>query len=338
MTRCGLLYLLLGSLSWGQLAREASTPSTQPTAGSAPANVETTSRDRSLAQRTNAGPDKPLITIAGLCDKHPNGNVKAANCETVITRAQFEKIIAAVQPNMPARARREFALHYADALVMTRKAEQMGLDKGETYEEQIRIARIEVLSNDFKKVMQAKTSQISDQDLQDYYQKNLARFERAEVDRIYVPKAQQLPLAGEEKLTNADRQRLTQESERIMKTEADDLRARAAAGEDFVKLQADAYLAAGIKSAAPNTAMEIRRTSLPPSQVPVMNLKPGEVSAVLPDPNGYAIYRIKAKYAVSLEQARDEIKATLRSLRMQAEMQDIEDSVTPTLDASYFLR
>ena len=123
-----------------------------------------------------------------------------------------------------------------------------------------------------------------------------------------------------------------------MKEEADNLRARAVAGEEFSQLQADAYQVAGIKSAAPDTSIGIRRTSLPPNQASVMDLKPGEVSSVLEDPNGYVIYRVKTKDTLSLDQAREEIKATLRSQRMQDEMRDIQDSATPALDESYFSR
>jgi hypothetical protein len=123
-----------------------------------------------------------------------------------------------------------------------------------------------------------------------------------------------------------------------MKEEADNLRARAVVGEEFTKLQADAYQVAGINSAVPNTSMRIRRTSLPPNQVSVMDFKPGEVSPVFVDPNGYFIYRVKTKDTLPMDQAREEIKATLRAQRMQDEMHGIQDSATPTLDESYFAR
>jgi hypothetical protein len=237
---------------------------------------------------------------------------------------------------MPARARREFALRYADALVMAKKAEQMGLDRGGNYEEQMKLARIQVLSQDLKKVIQEKASEISDKDIEAYYRNNTARFEKADVDRIYVPKNQQPLSALDKKPGGTDRQRRSHESEQTMKEEADDLRLRAVAGEEFTKLQADAYEAAGIKSVAPNTSMEIRRASLPANQVLVMDLKPGQVSAVLADPNGYVIYKIKTKDAITLDHAREEIKAAVRSQRLQDEMSGIQNSVTPILDESYF--
>jgi hypothetical protein len=67
-----------------------------------------------------------------------------------------------------------------------------------------------------------------------------------------------------------------------------------------------------------------------------MDLKPGEVSSVLADPNGYVIYKVKAKDTLPLDRAREEIKATLRSLRLRDEMLSIQDSAIPALDESYF--
>jgi hypothetical protein len=238
---------------------------------------------------------------------------------------------------MPTRGRREFAENYIDALVMAKKAEQMGLDKGANYEEQMNLARIQILSQDLKRVIREKTSHISDKDVEDYYHTNIGRFERAEVERLYIPKTQQ-PSASEVKLADADRPKYSQDADQTMKAEADNLHTRAAAGEPFTKLQADAYRVAGIKSAVPNTNLEIRRVSLPPSQSSVMDLKPGEISPVFSDPNGYFIYKIKTKETLPLNQTREEIKAILRSQYLQDEMKKIQDSATSTVDESYFVR
>jgi hypothetical protein len=334
MTRYGLVCLLLGFLSWGQAASSESALAAQrPATDTAKA---TASDQTEQAKISNVAPDAPVITINGLCDIPPADKTAASNCKTVITQAQFEKVIDALQPSMPARARREFALEYANALVMTRRAEQMGLDKGANYEEQMKLARIEVLSKELKKAIQDKVSEISDKDIEDFYNNNTARFDKAELERIYVPKTRQLPAASDQKPSDADRRERSQESEQTMKEEADNLRARAAAGEKFAELQADAYQVAGIKSAAPSTTITIRRTSLPPNQASVIDLKPGDVSSVLADPNGYVIYKVKTKDTLSLDQAREEIKATLRSQRTQNEMRLIQDSATPALDEGYF--
>jgi hypothetical protein len=338
MTRYRLVFLLLGSLSLDQAISSRSALAAQKPAAPASNTPKATSSDQSQQAKTSTiAPDAPVITINGLCDNSSSGKTAARGCKTVITRAQFEKVIEAIQPSMPARARREFALDYANALVMTQKAEQMGLGKGAKYEEQMKLAHIQVLSKELKKAIQERVSKISDKDIEDYYNNNMTRFENAEMDRVYVPKIRQPSPASDKSLGDTDSPERSQESEQIMKKEANNLYARAIAGEQFTKLQADAYEFAGIKNVAPNTSIRIRRASLPSSQVSVMDLKPGEVSSVLADPNGYVIFKVKSKDTLPLDQAQEEIRALLRSQRMQDEMRDIQEAATPTLDESYFL-
>jgi hypothetical protein len=333
MPRYVSVCVLLGYLSWYQVTISGSALEAQTNA-----TAETTAPNLAHGSAANIALDKPLITISGLCDSPSADKAVASNCKTVITQAQFEKVIDAIQPNMRAHQRREFALHYADVLVMTKKAEQMGLDKGATYEERMRLARIQVLSQELKQAIQEKAALISDKEVEDYYRDNVARFEKAEINRIYIPKTRQALSASDNGPSEGDKQKRSRESDQMMKEEADNLRARACAGEDFAKLQAEAYQAAGIKSAVPNTNMVIRRISLPTSQVSVMDLKPGQVSSVLADLNGYDIYKIKTKETLPLDQAREEIKSTLRSQHIQNEMHSIEDSATTMLDESYFGR
>jgi hypothetical protein len=336
MIPCSLICLLLVSLSWGQAVGLESALAQQGPAPTATAPKAVASDQDRQGNTSNGAADTPLITINGLCDHPPADKTAGSSCQTVVTQAQFEKVVAAIQSKMSTKARREFAETYAKALVMARKAEQMGLDKGENYEEQLKFARIQILSNAFKKAIQEKVAQISDGDIEDYYHNNEARFEKAEIDRIYVPRTRQLPAGFDKKPGDAGGQELSQAAEETMKKEADNLHARAVAGEEFAKLQADAYRVAGITSAAPNTSIAVRRVSLPPSQVSVMDLKLGEVSMVFADSNAYVIYKVKSKNLLPLDQTREEIKATLRAQRMQDEMRAIEDA--PTIDPSYFLR
>lgn len=340
MTRYGLVCLLLGALAWGQAANSSPAPAPQnapspsaPPQNTAPAGMPAAAQPQPAADLPL---DTPVITINGLCENPPADKSAATNCKTVITRAEFEKLIEVIQPAMPARVRKQFATNYARALVMSQKAEQMGLDKEPGFDERMRLARIQVLSQSFNKAIQEKAAQVTDKEIEDYYQNNTAKFEQADLDRIYVPKTQQ-PAAPMAKAGAPVQPKPATDTEAAMKAEADKLHTRAAAGEDFTKLQAEAYQAAGIKAAAPNAAMtKVRRSSLPPNQVSVMELKPKEVSAVIADQNGYYIYKVKTEEVLPLDQVREEIKGTLRSERMQEEMKAVQENATPTLNDSYF--
>ena len=175
MTRYSLVCLLLGTFSCSQTmisksalhAQEPAAPATMP---GAPAS------DQSRQAKTPAvAPDTPVITITGFCESPPAEKSAVSKCKTVITRSQFEKVIDAVQPGMPGRARRGFALQYVDFLVMAQRAEQMGLDKGASYEEQMKIARIQILAKQLTKAIQEQVAQISDEDIDAYYQNNIVQ-------------------------------------------------------------------------------------------------------------------------------------------------------------------
>ena len=337
MIRSGLVCLLLAALAWGQAASSTSKPvpaaqkpgtatTAAPAAAAPPAQKE--------PEASSLPPDAPVITIKGLCDNPPADKAAAENCKTVITRAEFEKVLDAVQPTMPARVRRQFASRYANALAMAKKAEQMGLDKGPSFEEHMKLARIQVLSQELNKELQEKASQVSDKEIEDYYHNNLAKFEQAELDRLYLPRSQQ-PAASDEDETKEAKP--AQQSQTAMKEAAEKLRARAVAGESFNTLQAEAYKLSGIKGATPNTSMgKVRRTMLPASQVSVMDLKPGETSSVMDDASGYFVYKLKSKETMTLDQAREEIKGMLRSQHIQEAMRAAQESATPVLDDAYF--
>ena len=139
------------------------------------------------------------------------------------------------------------------------------------------------------------------------------------MERIYIPKTQDSACASRQNVERSDKQKQSQPAEQFMKELADQLHARAVAGEDFSNLQAEAYKIAGIKTTASPSLGKIRRISLPRSQVWVMDLKPGEVSSVIEAPNGYLIYKVKTKETLPLDQAREEIRGVLRSRRLQDE-------------------
>src|ERR1700722_11702562 len=155
MSKYCLVCLLLGAMAWGQAANPQPAPAgQQPGAPTAP--------PAATPPATQVALDAAVITIAGMCDHPPADKTSNAACTTVITRAQFEKLLDAVQPGMPARARRSFADRYARALVMGQKAEEMGLDKSASYDERMKLQRIQVLSQELSKALQDKASQITD--------------------------------------------------------------------------------------------------------------------------------------------------------------------------------
>jgi len=335
MNRYGLVCLLFGALTWGQASPSSAPPAQKPAAGApnnmAPSAAPTAQEDAA----SKVAPDAAIITIEGLCD-NPPADKTAGSCSTTITRDQFEKLLQSIQPNLPARARRQFANRYVNALIMSQKAHEMGLDQGPKFDERMKLARIQILSQALSQAIQEKAAQISDQDIQDYYEKSKAEFEEASLKRIYIPKVQQPP-ASKVKLSAAEQDKRAKAGEAAMKAESAKIRARAVAGEDLTKLQAEAFLVAGIKAKSPTVDMgKVRRSSLPPDQASVMDLKTGAISELISDQSGYYVYKVGAKDTLALDKVQEEIRGSLRAQRMQADMQAAEHSATPKFDETYF--
>jgi hypothetical protein len=333
MIKRGLVCLLLAGLAWGQATGASPAAKSQPSSTDPSPALDSKPASDAKSAAPPVAPEAPVITIQGSCD---NPSVDKSNCKTVVTRAEFEQLVSVIAPTMPASAKKQFASRYATALVMSRKAHEMGADQGEKFDEMMKLARMQVAAQQLSQAMQAKAADIPDKDIEDYYNKNLAAYQEVNLERIFVPKnKQQVP--SKEKLSEAESEKRKKESEDAMKAEADKLRTRAAAGEDFGKLQVEAYQLAVFKTTPPQTKMtKVRRNSLPPAQATVLDLSPGEVSPVITDMSGYYVYKVGEKDTIPLRQVHDEIYGSLKSQRFQDQMQAVQQSATPSLNDDYF--
>jgi parvulin-like peptidyl-prolyl isomerase len=318
--------LIFATLAWGQSAKPQSPMSPQK-----PAPIAS---DTKLPDAAQVPPTAAVITIPGTCDKAA-GKGGSLDCKTVITRAEFEQLLEAIAPAAPPAARRQLASRYASGLVMAEQAHEMGLDHGPRYEELLKISRIQVLSQELVKHLQEKSSTISDTEVEDYYRSNGPAYQEADVQRLYVPRSKQAD--PKEKLSGEDAKKREQESQEAMKKEAESLRTRAAAGEDFDTLQKEASSMAGMSTSASNPKLgKVRRTTLPSEQSSVMDLKAGQVSELVATSSGYFVYKVLESGVLPLEKVREEIRGTLRSQRMKDSMAAIQQAATPQLNEQYF--
>ena len=333
-TRCGWIGLLfLATLTWGQAAKPAAPP--------APPKAATASRApaTNTAGAATIGPGTAVITIPGLCDKPAVDKSKVADCKTVVTRAEFEQLVAAVAPTIAPPARKQLATQYGMALVMVHKAHEMGLDQGPRFQELMRVARIGVITKELSLSLQEEAQKISDKEVETYYHNHEATFQEVDLQRIFMPRSKQVAESKDKPADDAAKdaaKKEQQESEDAMKKFAEALWARAAAGEDFAKLQDEAVSASGFKGKPPTRLGKVRRTSLPPEQGAVFDLKSGETSQLITAPNGYLVYKVGEKDTLPLDHVREEISSALQSQRMQDAMQTIQQSATPELNPKYF--
>jgi len=327
-----LCFLLFTAVAWGQAAKPAAPPA-PPRAATEPSVTTATGAGA-------VGPATAVITIPGLCDKPAEDKSKTATCKTVVTRAEFEQLVAAVAPTIAPPARKQLATQYGMALVMVHKAHELGLDQGPKYQELMRVARIGVLTKELSAKLQEQAQKISDKEIETYYHNNEASFQEVDLQRIFIPRSKQTVESKDKPSDDAAAKdaakKEQQESEDAMKKLAEELRGRAAAGEDFAKLQDEAIAASGFKGKPPTRLGKVRRTSLPPDQGEVFNLKVGETSQLISTPNGYLVYKVGDKDTLPLDHVREEISTTMQSQRMQDAMQAIQQSATPELNPKYF--
>src|SRR6202171_768013 len=306
-----LVCLLLAGLAYGQAAQPATPPAAASPAGAKA--EQSASAPAEKAPEIKVGPDDTVITLKGFCaDATQQGDA----CKTVITRAQFEQLAETLQPGMSPAIRRQLATAYSRMLRMSTAAENRGLDKPPKFDEMIYFARMQVLSQELSRALQEESGKVSDGDIDDYYKKNEPSYEQCTFARIFVPRAKQIvnPVvkpktdtkAGTKAGAKASATATTYQppteaqkkaSEEAMTKLAAGLRARAAKGEDPDRLRKEAYAAAGLPGNAPSTKMEkVRRTTLPANHQAVMDLKPGDVSEVISDPNsGHYITNCSAR-------------------------------------------
>ncbi len=288
-----------------------------------------------------------VITVQGLCPSPAAATRKAAagakttakpasqtGCKTVITRAQFERLADALNPEMPLPTKRQLAEAYPRLLLFAQKAREMGLDKEPQFQEMMRFATLQLLAQNLTRSVQKKAGNISDAEIAKYYEDNPTRFQQVELSRIFIPKSKQhIPEAGSKAPPQAD----TAADEAAMKAVAEKIHDEAAAGGDFQKLQQEAFEAAGIKSQSPSVNLgKLTREGLPTNHQQVFELQAGQVSPLLDDPGGFYVYKVDSKQMVPLDQAKGEIRNFLQQQAFRQQMEAMIGSVKPELNQAYF--
>jgi hypothetical protein len=321
--------LALAGMALAQTNSSSPTLEKRPAAQTSPASMAP-----SAGEGSSVAPDAAVITIDGLCERPPNSSATPADCKTLITRAEFEKVANVFQPNMPIATKRQLANRYAVWLYLAEKAHELGLDHGPGFDEKMAITRVQILAQIGGERVQQDMAKVSDGEVEAYYHEHIADYKTISFERLYVPKQKQMDAAGQ-KANDADLQAKRAASEVEMKAEADKLRARAAAGEDFSKLQQEAYDFSGMQIKASNPHVDkARKGSVPPGDAAIFELKPGDVSQVFSGPTGFVVYKVDALEEMAVASVHDEISRKLAGERQKAMMESLQNSTK--LDDSYF--
>jgi hypothetical protein len=302
---------------------------------------------------SKAAAAKETASKSATATKTSAAKTGTGDCKTVITKAEFERLATAVAPTVTPQVKKQLAGVLPRFIGMSSAAKKQGMDKTPQFEETVKFAKMQILTTQLQRKIQEDASKVPQEDIDKYYQANAATFEQFNLDRLFVPRTKQAggEAAEEEKdeekdaklsddakkAKEAEEKAKAEEGEQAMSKLAESLRVRAAAGEDFAKLQKEAFDAAGMKIESPTVNLpNVRRTGLPPAHVAVFELKPGDVSQVISDAGGHYIYKLNSKDHLSLDQAKNEIHSKLQNDRTREMMEKVSNSFKVETNEAYF--
>jgi parvulin-like peptidyl-prolyl isomerase len=331
MRRAAIAVVVLTILSAGVLAQQPpSQPSPQPAAPQPPAQQQPSVWLGQPAQaQTSVPPNQPVITIKGICPGLlSDAPAPGAACETQITREQFEKLVAAVNPSNQAitpEVRKQLGQGLAELLVWADAAIKAGIDKDPGFQDMMKVTRVRTLRDFYLRRLEEQARNVAPQDLQAFYNQNIARYQEIRLQRVFIPGSS----PGGPGDTN-----FYQKAQALAAT----LQQRGAAGDDFAVLQKDAYSQLGITTTPPSVdAGVFRRGQVrPEEEKEITSLGAGQVSPVVTTTSGFVIYKVVSKTPQPLDSIKDLVTRDVVRSRLEAKAKDINATAKPELNDQYF--
>ena len=324
-----LLCLMFSAFAWAQEQQPLPQPDLPPEYR--PPVLRNDDDDAAPRAASKVAPDAALITIHGVCNPPaPSGSAAASSCQTVITRAQFEKLTEALLKNMKLSRKRQLASAYPELLAMAQEAEKRGLESSERFQERMAYARVQILSQELVRQIEEQTANVPAKEIEGYYRSHANEFESATLERIFIPNRRRTDPLPKDKATQAF------VADAMVKL-ADQVHEEAVAGADFASLEKKVYAAAAMTDVPPNTSQgQVHPGDIPADRASIFNLKPGEISPVLSDSTGHYIYKLDAKQVQPLAEVSDQIRKMLAMQHRAEEIQAIQQPVTADFNSSYF--
>jgi hypothetical protein len=281
----------------------------------------------------NVPPNAPVVTLHGVCPKDvasaKTASTKADSCETVITKEQFNRMLSgmnlAAQISNPA-AMRSFAEGYSQLLALASEAEKVGVENDPRFQELMRIARIRALADSYRHSLDEKYSNPSQQEIEAYYNENISKYDSFKVDRIIVPSINpsRTPAARAE-------------NDKKVQQLANDIRERAARGEEMQKLQDEVYKTLALPSPPKADLGMKRRGSLPVAiEKDMLALKPGEVTKLETEMSGFNIYKLRSRDTIPVEYVKAEIVRDLHQKNLEVAIKAVTGNIHPELNEQFF--
>ncbi len=265
-----------------------------------------------------------------MCDgEQKNGaGTKDDSCATLLTREQFDTLLSSLNSNnqsVPPAMRLKLAQAYVELLAYSDAARKAGIDNTPGFKEVMRLVRMRTLADMFQRSLQEKFRNASPAEMEDYYNRNLPKFEEAKLRRVFIPR-------------NSPSASNKEEFEKKAQQMAGDLRERLAKGEDPDLLEKEAYARLALEAKpVPTDFGSKRKGSLPPEQdEEIFSLSPGSATKVESVPPGFVIYKVESRQTLPLDKVKEEISREIFRRKVEEGNAHIKSSVHADYNEAYF--
>jgi hypothetical protein len=281
-------------------------------------------------------PSAAVITLHGLCPDKPSGtDPKSPDCQTVVTRAEFEHLADTLSPNMPANGKPSLANDYARMLVISAEARKKGLENSEHYKDLVSFLKLQLLAQELFRSYQEQ-AKATPAEVEKYYKDNASNYEELSLKRLFIPRNRpdqvhalakpSGPATAPKPLTDSD-----------LQAQGEKLRTRLEAGTDFDALQKEIYASAGYKAPPPpSTISNWRKEADPPTEQELFELKPKQFSKVIIEPAGAYIYQVQERKQIPLAEVKQQIESTLTQARLHQLVDGLMAGLKPEVNQAYF--
>ncbi|WP_187148991.1 peptidyl-prolyl cis-trans isomerase [Candidatus Korobacter versatilis] len=262
-------------------------------------------------------PDEFVILVTGACETKP-GDFAIRDCVRGVTRAEFEQIISIAAPNATPQIRQKVAEALGEIIILSNEAKKRDLPKDPAIKETVKFSQLQALQNLLiSQSIKKDADNVPQADVEAYYNAHIGDYQSGEFQKIIVPATVSDNVDERTKL-------------------AADLQKRCVAGEDPAKLQAEIDDKA---KRTPTKLVELKnqhQNFYPVAEHPIFDLKPGQCSAVIPEQQDLAIYKVTAIKTTPIADVKDQIVKSLQTSRMKDEIAKIKSQNVVSLNGKYF--
>jgi hypothetical protein len=274
------------------------------------------------------GETQAVITIRGLCAQAAARNSQPGKpCSKQITRKDFERLMHALNPggqSVSANGRQNLAQAYAEALAFEDAARKAGTEDTEEFREVMFWVRLRTIGDIYRRNLQEKYRTPEPEEIDSYYQRHLASFERVHLLRILVPR---------ENFSGGDKS----EFDKKALAAAQAARIRAVNGEALEQIQKDVYAGLGLEGPpATDLGTYQRADFIEKEAADVFALQPGEVGPLETEIKSYVIYKIASKETLKQDQVKAEIIHEISQQKYRDALKAVMDSAQADFNEQYF--